>query len=223
MTEEEWRTSSDPTQMLAYLDQSGLLQPNLPNWRKVRLFSCGCCRSIWHLLLDERLCKAIAIAEAHADAPAREGRGRPLERARRRIERIASSQGVTFVIAAVREALCLPWYTWRGPAALAARTASAAARASGEPETEARLQAELVRCVFGNPFRPILFDPAWRTPAATALARTAYEENCWEEVPLLADALEEAGCSEAAILSHCRGPGPHARGCWAVDLILDRR
>jgi hypothetical protein len=87
---------------------------------------------------------------------------------------------------------------------------------------EAQYQLALIRCLFGNPFRPTCLSPAWRTPQALALARTAYGERQFEELPVLADALEEAGCADEAILSHLRGPGPHVRGCWAVDLVLDR-
>jgi hypothetical protein len=68
----------------------------------------------------------------------------------------------------------------------------------------------------------VTFEPAWCTPQALALARTAYEERRFEDLPLLADALEEAGCTDEAILSHLRGPGPHVRGCWALDLVLGR-
>jgi hypothetical protein len=75
----------------------------------------------------------------------------------------------------------------------------------------------------GNPFRPITFDPAWRTPAALSLARSMYEERRFEEMPLLGDALEEAGCRDEAILAHCRGPNTHARGCWLVDLLLGKQ
>jgi hypothetical protein len=80
----------------------------------------------------------------------------------------------------------------------------------------------MLREIFGNPFRPVSIDPIWRTPQALALARTAYEERRFEELPLLADALEEAGCTDEAILAHCRGLGPHVRGCWVVDLVLAR-
>jgi hypothetical protein len=79
-----------------------------------------------------------------------------------------------------------------------------------------------MRCIFGNPFRPVAFDPAWRTPNVTAIAQTIYEDRRFEDMPILADALEEAGCTSADILDHCRQPGEHARGCWLVDLILEK-
>jgi hypothetical protein len=79
-----------------------------------------------------------------------------------------------------------------------------------------------LREILGNPFLPVAIDPIWHTPQALALARTAYEERRFEDLPLLADALEEAGCTDAAILAHLRGPGPHVRGCWVVDLVLGK-
>lgn len=89
-------------------------------------------------------------------------------------------------------------------------------------DTERAAQAGLFRCLFGNPFRPVTLDPAWRTPAVLALAGTIYEERRFDDLPVLADALEEAGCTTADVLGHCRGPGPHARGCWPVDLVLGK-
>src|SRR5262249_46380727 len=89
--------------------------------------------------------------------------------------------------------------------------------------------AALVRELFGNPFRPAASSSAWLTLQVVALAQAAYGER---ELPagtlddtrlaVLADALEEAGCDQADLLAHLRGPGPHVRGCWAVDLILGK-
>jgi hypothetical protein len=82
---------------------------------------------------------------------------------------------------------------------------------------------QLLIDIFGNPFRPVAFDPAWRSESAVALARTAYESRNFTLLPILADALEEAGCDHADILSHCRQPdGVHVRGCWVVDLVLGK-
>ena len=78
------------------------------------------------------------------------------------------------------------------------------------------------RDIFPNPFRPVAFDPAWRTSTAVGLARTMYESRDFAAMPILADALEEAGCGSTDILAHCRGDGPHVRGCWVVDLVLGK-
>ncbi len=80
----------------------------------------------------------------------------------------------------------------------------------------------LVRDIVGNPFRPEAFDPAWRSETVVALASGIYAERAFDRMPILADALEEAGCDSADILSHCRGPGPHVRGCWVVDAVLGK-
>jgi hypothetical protein len=79
-----------------------------------------------------------------------------------------------------------------------------------------------VRDIFGNPFRPITLDPSWLTATVTSLAQAIYEERAFDRLPVLADALEDAGCANAEILSHCRQPGEHVRGCWVVDLILSK-
>jgi hypothetical protein len=81
-------------------------------------------------------------------------------------------------------------------------------------------QSALLRCLFGNPFRPAALSPEWRTTNAVALARTIYDELAFDRLPILADALEDAGCTDRAILEHCRSAGPHVRGCWVVDLLL---
>lgn len=89
--------------------------------------------------------------------------------------------------------------------------------------TMKRMQAHLLRDIFGPfLFRPIALDGSWLTPTATSLAKVTYDARSFDRVPILADALEEAGCTNAEILAHCRGPGPHVRGCWVVDLILGK-
>jgi hypothetical protein len=82
-------------------------------------------------------------------------------------------------------------------------------------------RADLVRDIFGSPFRRPRFDPVWRTDTAVALARRMYDGRAFGPMPILADALEDAGCDEADVLAHCRDTGPHVRGCWVVDLVLD--
>jgi hypothetical protein len=82
--------------------------------------------------------------------------------------------------------------------------------------------ANLLRDIFGNPFRPATLDPAWRTPTVVALAGQMYESRDFTAMPILADALQDAGCDNEDVLDHCRGPGPHVRGCWVVDLVLGK-
>ena len=83
-------------------------------------------------------------------------------------------------------------------------------------------QAALAREVFGNPFHPVTVDPAWLSPTVVSLATAIYEERAFDRLPVLADALEDAGCTNSDLLNHCRQPAEHARGCWAVDLLLGK-
>jgi hypothetical protein len=85
-----------------------------------------------------------------------------------------------------------------------------------------RTNINLLRDIFGNPFRPVTFDPSWRTDTVLSLARGMYESRDFSPIPILADALRDAGCDNEAILAHCRGDGPHVRGCWVVDLVLGK-
>ena len=80
----------------------------------------------------------------------------------------------------------------------------------------------IVRDVFGNPFRPVVFSPEWRTDTVLALTRQMYAAREFGAMPILADALQDAGCDNTDILEHCRGDGPHVRGCWVVDLVLGK-
>jgi hypothetical protein len=96
-------------------------------------------------------------------------------------------------------------------------------------EAERKFQCDLLRDLFGNPFHPTPLNPAWLTTPSTSLARAAYEERNLpsgavdgDRLAVLADALEEAGCSDVAILGHLRGRGPHYRGCWLVDALLGK-
>jgi biotin carboxyl carrier protein len=85
-----------------------------------------------------------------------------------------------------------------------------------------RSTASLARDIFGDPFRPATVDPGWQSADVLALARGIYEDRAFERLPLLADALMDAGCADEDILAHCRSKGPHVRGCWVVDLVLGK-
>ena len=84
-------------------------------------------------------------------------------------------------------------------------------------------QHRLLDDIFGNPFRPVVFEPSWRTSTAVAVAYGIYEERAFDRMPILADALEDAGCDNEDILNHCRQPGEHVRGCWVVDFVLGNK
>jgi hypothetical protein len=93
---------------------------------------------------------------------------------------------------------------------------------AGHDEEGPRVIADMIREVVGNPFRPVAFDPDWRTDTVVSLARGMYESRGFGGMPILADALQDAGCDHPDILAHCRGDGPHVRGCWVVDLVLNK-
>ncbi len=78
------------------------------------------------------------------------------------------------------------------------------------------------RCVLGDPSRPVTIDPSWLTSDVLALARSIHDEQAFDQLPILADALQDAGCEDDQVLAHCRGEGPHVRGCWVVEAILER-
>jgi hypothetical protein len=227
MTEAEWLTCADPEPMLAYLRGTA-------SDRKLRLFACSCCRRVWALLIDPASRAAVEFSEAHADAGLRGRRGFPAVRraahlALRAAQRAAEGAGPEArhaVQARVLAAYAVDGLTAPVQAAAVANNLARAIRVlrgvalrSGAcPEQEQ--QAGLVREQFGNPFRCVAVEPQWLSSDVVALARGIHAEGAFDRLPILADALQEAGCEEGPLLAHCRGPGPHARGCWAVDLLL---
>jgi hypothetical protein len=93
----------------------------------------------------------------------------------------------------------------------------------GNPSDRAN-QADILRDLFGSMlFHDVAVDPNWLTSTVVELAQSIYAGKVFDQLPILADALEEAGCADADILAHCRSPGPHVRGCWVVDLILGKK
>jgi hypothetical protein len=102
-------------------------------------------------------------------------------------------------------------------------------RVGGDPavaEAATKRQSVVARpyilCVLNNPFRPVTLDPQWLTSTVVALARGIYDDRAFDRLPILADALQDAGCDNADVLNHCRDADPHARGCWVVDLVLGK-
>jgi hypothetical protein len=85
---------------------------------------------------------------------------------------------------------------------------------------ECRWQAKALHDIFGNPFSPIHLNPSWLTSTVHCLVSGIYSEKAFDRMPILADALQDAGCDNAEVLNHCRQPGEHVRGCWVVDLLM---
>jgi hypothetical protein len=202
MTEAEWLACEDPKAMELSIAPS--VSP-----RKGRLYVCACCRHIWDYIVENpRMQEAVEVAETLADGNA----DAKLVRATRRRAKTAASGGV-YDVCNVALASVAPVVRFNGYLALTA---------ANHTDSEFAPYCALLRDIFGNPFRPVAFSPDWRTDAAVALARRMYEARDFSAMPILADALQDTGCDSAAILDHSRGPGPHVRGCWVVDLVLGK-
>jgi hypothetical protein len=93
---------------------------------------------------------------------------------------------------------------------------------AAETDSVSRDGMRLLKDIAGNPYRPRTFDFEWRTDTVLALARQMYESRDFSTMPILADALQDAGCDNASVLEHCRLPGDHVRGCWVVDALLGK-
>jgi hypothetical protein len=186
--------------------------------RKLRLFACGCCRLLWDLL-ELPLQNAVAVAEQFADGLATKGQ---LEMARNRALKSQREIGDARVETATSLACATTESRPFGAAFdMTAMELPLAGYTSGAKDGEAVL-ADLLCCVFGDAFEPVRLGRGWRTSNVTALAQSIYDERAFDRLPILADALEDAGCDNADILNHCRQPGEHVRGCWAVDLVLGK-
>jgi len=223
MTEAEWLECTEVARMLEFLRDKARA-------RKLRLFACACCRRIWHLLKDERSRKAVEVAERFAEGTATEQELNEAEDDANDVwgEFVYADENVTDAETDASDAAC-------GAACYAEAAISSAGAASeyaagalsyeGKLAAEQDAQARVLRDLFGNPFRPVTVNPAWlrwNEGILRRLAESIYHERAFDRLPVLADALEDAGCDDADILSHCRGPGPHVRGCWALDLLLGK-
>jgi hypothetical protein len=186
--------------------------------RKLRLFACACCRRIWPLLTDGRSRHAVAVAEGYA-----EGRvGEQELRAAHDASRLSSK--LSRVDWGRDAALCCS-SAWE-PHEVATGAARFARYKVERKADETLPQAALLRDVFGPfPFRPVSLRPdvlAWGDRLVVRLARGIYDARRFADLPLLGDALLDAGCDEEEVLAHCRAGGEHVLGCWALDLILGK-
>ena len=245
MTEQEWLECQDPQPMLEFLRAK-------VNERKLRLFACACCRGFWDRLSErdrhvvqvvERFIEGEASEQelatareelrgsfsdrsvrAHAWAAAQpsQSAGQSHALGSSPIVRLAAEIGNTVrhhwnqpadteMVRTVFTVAFLPFIVLEG-----------AMNYFRWPAERSPEQPSLIRDIFGNPFRPVSIKPAWQTTNATALAQSIYDERAFERMPIVADALEDAGCDNADILNHCRQPGEHVRGCWVVDLVLGK-
>jgi hypothetical protein len=213
MTEAEWLKGTAPEPMLEFLKGRA-------SERKLRLVACACCRRIWHLL-DSWSQNVVAVAEQQVDGSVPQVAMTFAAELHRDVILEAKPYTARHIAAGIANAIlsgaawALAWNT-----VSEVRRALLANRPQADTYSEAAWQAAIVRDLFGNPFRPTAFSDTWLTPNVVKVSQAIYKEQSVEGMPVLADALEEGGCARADILAHCRGSGPHARGCWVVDLLL---
>ena len=218
MTEEEWLISTDPWPM-------SNIVCNTTSMRQIRHFVCACARDYWQQLNDPRSQNSLLEVEAfladanepnllrNVRAEARgaladlDGTSKSTRSTSRRLGMSGQRVGFLLVELATR-----PQVDWGDVYFLLEDTRGAACL----------VFAERIRDIFGNPFRPVDFDPRWRTSDVVGLARAIYEDRAFDRMPILADALMDAGCADDQIIGHCRGDGPHVRGCWVVDLVMGK-
>jgi hypothetical protein len=208
MTEAQWLVCGDPNGVLAATGARA-------TERKVRLFCVACCRQVLHLAPAARRKSAetlLGVTERFADGQATKAERLGAEKKARR--------SYSMVHAAL-PARCTPadaFYVARD----AGEFAEYGKKGVAYDLTQAA-QAGLARDILGPlAFRPLVPDPNWLTSTVAALAHQMYDSRDFSAMPILADALQDAGCDHPDILGHCRGPGPHVRGCWVVDLLLGR-
>jgi hypothetical protein len=208
VTADEWLTATDPEPMLDFARR-------LISDRKLRLFAVACCRRVWQRLNNEQSRTAVELAERAADQTVDDATIRSARRAAENAISAPASWAAfdTLDSAAVRAALDASHHAaWAVPAS--------------PRSDERRAQAALLRDIIDISRRPstdIRTDLlAWREGCLLKLAREIYEDYHFDRLPLLADALEDAGCTDAEMLDHLRGAGPHVRGCWALDLVLGK-
>jgi hypothetical protein len=246
MTESEWLACKSPEAMLSYVlggELAGgprrLLAEARAGKRKLRLFACACCRRIWHLIPDEASRQLVQVAERYVDGLVTNEQLVVVSNIA--AERISDRDG------------CPAYFSktaamWAGkPGGQEFReedvcdsAVKAAAFDTGygmrlvggstsmhfDPmieETEYQTHCSYLRDIFGNPFRPVTIDAAWLASTVISLAQAIYEERAFDRLPILVDALEDAGCTNADVLDHCRQPGDHVQGCFVVDLLLGKK
>jgi hypothetical protein len=229
MNEQDWLSCTDPTPLLRFLEEAQIGE------RKARLLACACCRQIWPLLPDPRSRQAVVVAERYAD-----GQATPIELGQARnhalkvADRAKNQAAWAPYWAANAKASGPLWNAFAAASGALARQAVQAARGNQARQTAAwdaaqlegfRDQVALLREVIGNPFRPPVVEPAWlrwNGGIVPRLAEEIYESRAFDHLPVLGDALEEAGCTDEELLGHCRRPGAHVRGCWLLDLLVEK-
>jgi hypothetical protein len=231
MTEEEWdRCTSLSMLMHLVSDQPG-------HDRHINLWIVACCRQVEHLVGSDEMVRAIDAGERYAEETIQRTTLQSWIRRTRRHRRGLGPDVATSTRQACEALSRALWHLASYPNSFnpnkLAHALVSEAREQGTkgrvedllPPMEQRL-VNLLRDMMGNPFRARpAHNPAWLEAnggLAGRLANSIFQEKRFTEMPILADALEDAGCTEATILEHLRSPELHARGCWALDVILGR-
>ena len=198
----DWRWGS-PSHAIAAVKKLG----GTP--RQCRLFCVACCRLVGEQITHPDCRELVELVEAFADDPSL---APDVARLRRKVSRWATAihPGATS-----HDDWAARWSAW------AAADPKAVTPVTGFVSQPAF--RDFLAEVYGPRSGAVAFSPAWRTENAVTLAAGMYASRDFAGLPVLADALEEAGCDSDAILGHCRGPGPHGRGCWVIDLILGKQ
>jgi len=236
MTEKEWLTATDPTPMLEFLRGKA-------SDRKLRLTGCGCARQHMQLHLAERLMMLVAIAELVADGLAEQARLIALLEELKNVLNGDATQDVHLGVSGIAfsvghpPSLCRHFeqaFDWMAAGVAWSVTPLTVDDSEGwgnpsDPRwravwaDELKQQIRITHDIFGNPFCPTTVCPSWLTSTVVALAEGIYQERAFDRLPILADALQDAGCDNDDMLNHCRSEGSHCRGCWVVDLLTGRK
>jgi hypothetical protein len=236
MTESDWMNCTDPQKMLVFLLDKA-------SERKLRLFAVACCRRLWHLLIDKRSREAVEVAERYADGGATDEEletaavaadavwHADMKRAAKEGKWDRRSRLPYYGASAAAYNVAIPLGWWGAAPAFVAPD-KIARETVPDTGAEGVTQGVLLWDIFGNPFRPVTISSAvlaWHDSTVVRLAQAAYEDRHLPDgtldngrLAILADALEEAGLADTDILDHLRSPGPHVRGCFAVDLCLGK-
>jgi len=208
VTEAEWLASHDPDRMLREVGPAA-------STRKLQLVMCACCRRVWKDI-EGPYRIAVEVAEKCLVGEATAGEfGPAADNARMAWCLHSPSNECSYGEEAVA------YLSFPDPlegAISCARLTLDSHRTTRS--SEAAAQASLLRCNFGNPFRPTTDDPGWRSETVLALAAGIFADCAFDRMPILADALQDAGCEDKQLLAHCRSSGTHVGGCWVLDWVL---
>jgi hypothetical protein len=218
MVERRWQSEQHHSQWMYHIlsEQTNVARTKSGK-RKLRLFACGCCRLLWDVLTDSRLRHAVEVAERFAEG---EATRKELETAREVVVRL-EGRIILSDATAVRDCAT----SMVGQATLGTASHAAFGVLCFPQALEENKVCGLLRCVFSNLVIPVTMKSSWRDwngALVRKLAQSIYDERNFAALPILADALEEAGCANADILAHCGEGGVHSRGCWVLDLILSK-